>query len=302
MMFLLEFLVVPMIVQRLHSPSIGILLPLVWTAASVQAQQEADCAYPLDSPAYASATYAEVVGCLKAGAEPTLDALSVAAARNEDHNVMQALLKAGGDPKGKTRITDMTPLHHAAEKNPNPDVAKVLLEAGADPNAIEEDKWTPLHFAAERNSNPAVTKTLLQRGADHSAKEANGHTPLHVSARFNAVGVIAALVEAGADMGARNDAGLTPLHMAVWNEDHAEAIIRVFLDNGANPNIRDRVGATPLHSAMRADNPTAVKALIEGGADESARTVAGKTPSDINAEVERRRPRVRTVELPVRVP
>ncbi len=276
------------------------LLTLALSIASAQAQEKADCTYPLDSPAYASATYAEVVACLEAGAEPTARVLIVAAAKNEDEAVMQALLDAGGDPKGRSFSTERTPLHFAGEHNANPRVAKVLLDAGADPNAIDEHEWTPLHFAAEHNSNPAVTLTLLGGGADHSARDVNGFTPLHAAAGFNAGGVVAALVEAGADLRARNEAGYTPFHMAVRNKEHSVAVVRLLLRSGANPNIRDRVGATPLHWAMAADNPAPVEALVNGGADESAKTFDGRTPADVKAEVERRRPRVRTVELPVR--
>ena len=289
--------------QRAHARRVGLswqfsfLLLVVLTQFAARGE-DAACTYPVDSAAYAMATFAEVSACLKAGAEPTRAALSVAAADNADAAVMRALLGAGGDANGRRPGSGLTPLHTAAARNANADVSKALIDAGADPNALDNDRWTPLHFAAERNANPAVTETLLAGGADHSAKEVNGYSPLHAAAAFNSAGVVAVLIEAGADMTARNRDGRTPLHLAVRNKDPG-AVVRVFLESGVNPNLRDQRGSTPLHWAMAIDDPTAREALIAGGADQDVKNLDGLTPADIKAEADRkRRPRVRTVELP----
>jgi len=75
-----------------------------------------------------------------------------------------------------------------------------------------------------------------------------------------------------------------PLHIAA--EKGHEAIIRVLLDtNDIDINERDSKGAAALHLAVRHENNTIVKLLIESGADINATDPSDWTPVHEAAEV-----------------
>ena len=97
---------------------------------------------------FASATLAEVRGCLEAGARVN--------ARNS---------------------WGTTPLHWAAGYSGDPAIIGALLAAGAEVNARDEDGGTPLHLAAKWSDNPAVIEVLLASGADPSAWDYEGKIP-----------------------------------------------------------------------------------------------------------------------------
>ena len=188
-----------------------------------------------------------------------------------------------------------TPLYLAAWRNQNPDVIKALLAAGADPMSRGGFliKGTPLHAAA-RNENLDVIKALLATGSDPMARDETGETPLHVAAGNNKnPAVIALLVEAGARLEARAILGRTPLHEAADSEGTG-AVVLALLAVGANTEARDEYGNTPLHKAANccfsfsSDDVRhagdAIEALLDGGADPTARNAAGKTPWDFAQE------------------
>ena len=162
-----------------------------------------------------------------------------------------ACLGDGADPNARDKFRS-TPLHLAATRNQNPAVIEALLRAGADPNAREHWKRTPLHEAAAINQNPAVIEALLRAGADLQAQDDDldpwkrtKETPLHKAARSNKnAAVIEALLRAGAD--ARTDIEWTPLHEAAALNKNP-AVIEALLQAGANLEAQDEDKETPLH-------------------------------------------------------
>ena len=74
-----------------------------------------------------------------------------------------------------------TPLLFAAFRNENPNVLKALLDAGADLNARISTGNTPLHLVAENNVNPEVLTVLLDAGADATAVNEDGETPFDLA-------------------------------------------------------------------------------------------------------------------------
>ena len=73
-----------------------------------------------------------------------------------------ACLKAGANVMARNNYGS-TPLHWASGFNGNPAVSEVLLKAGADLRVQADRKFTPLHWAAELNGNAAVSEVLPER-------------------------------------------------------------------------------------------------------------------------------------------
>ncbi|MDE0528681.1 MAG: ankyrin repeat domain-containing protein [Truepera sp.] len=131
---------------------------------------------------FASATLAEVRGCLEAGARVNArnswgtTPLHWAAGYSGDPAIITTLLAAGAEVNAQDRDGD-TPLHFAARFSDDPAVLRALLAAGAEVNARDEDGYTPLHLAAKWSDNPAVIEVLLASGADPSAWDYEGKIP-----------------------------------------------------------------------------------------------------------------------------
>ena len=200
--------------------------------------------------------------------------LHLAARHNPNPAVIEALLKAGADPRARDKYK-RTPLHEAAGNNANPAVIETLLKAGADPMALNKHKDTPLHWAARANENLAVIEALTKGGADPNAQSKSKSTPLHWAAAWSSA-VLKAMLQAGAD--ARADLQWTPLHVAVVIDQDPTAI-EALLQAGADPNVRDDDKSTPLHwAARRNPNPAVIEALLRAGADPNAQSKSKSTP------------------------
>ena len=100
-----------------------------------------------------------------------------------------------------------TPLYLAAWLN-QPDILNLLLRNGGDPNigASWKGHATPLHVAS-RNAHAEIARRLIEAGAEVNVKDDDGDTPLLLAARGGSAEVVGLLIEAGADVAARNRYG-----------------------------------------------------------------------------------------------
>ena len=113
-----------------------------------------------------------------------------------------------------------------------------------------------------------------------------GDTPLHAAAAAHRKSIVLELVSMGADVGARNRRGAQPLHYAAdgipgsahWDPNAQRDTVVALLEAGADPNGVDKNGVMPLHRAVRNRCASAVRALIEGGADVGRPNGSGSTP------------------------
>ena len=146
-------------------------------------------------------------------------------------------------------------------------------------------------------ASPDLVSAALRQGATRqSAREYfvaeighylfAGDTPLHVAAAAYREEIVPELVSMGADVRARNRRGAQPLHYAAdgmpgsahWDPNAQWDTVIALLVAGADPNAVDKSGVTPLHRAVRNRCASAVRALIEGGADVSRPNGSGSTP------------------------
>ena len=140
-------------------------------------------------------------------------------------------------------------------------------------------------------ASPELAKAQLGRGAperfldDIRHQVYTGHTALHVAAAAYRNDTVQQLIALGADVRAKNRRGAEPLLYAAvgspgsstWNpRAQAETIVRL-IAAGADPNVEDFSGTRPLHRAVRTRCATAVRALLEGGADPRRKTRRGST-------------------------
>ena len=172
---------------------------------------------------------------------------------------------------------------------------------GADPNTVDDQGRTTLHLLVGRGSgDDAVGRIavpeLLDAGANVNARDDRGRTPLHdavdAAVRWgtpaeDATHVIQLLLRAGADANARTHLGESPLHMAApasWRPGTwvgprdakvVKPVISALLEAGAEISARANDGRTPLHAVVQGNQPAAVLALLEAGADPALRDDAG---------------------------
>ena len=146
-------------------------------------------------------------------------------------------------------------------------------------------------------ASPALASASLRpRGSSQSAQDRffeeiahylyAGDTPLHAAAAAHRKTLVPELVSMGADVRARNRRGAEPLHYAAdgmpgsaqWDPNAQRDTVVALLEAGADPNAVDKSGVMPLHRAVRNRCASAVRALIEGGADVRRPNGSGSTP------------------------
>jgi hypothetical protein len=150
--------------------------------------------------------------------------------------------------------------------------------------------------AQSLTESPALASSSLRQGATRQSTRGYffgeiahylfaGDTPLHAAAAAHRNVIVSELLSMGADVMARNRRGAQPLHYAadgMPGSGHLDlnaqrGTIIALLKAGADPNAIDKGGVTPLHRAVRNRCASAVRALIEGGADVDQPNASGST-------------------------
>lgn len=210
------------------------------------------------------------------------------------------LLEAGAEASAKDNL-GRTPMHYAAKYRPENITA--LARAGADPNARDVSGRSPLHEAA-RTGNPGTIAALVVAGAEVDSRDSHGWTPLRQAAKWSKAENRNALLKAGADPATFNEGEAkqapgdriraelksrpaappepVPADCSRWNQDsfflHATpGDVARCIERGGGLSEGPR-GRTPLHAAASAGRPEHVAALLDAGAEASARDQSGRTP------------------------
>ncbi len=124
--------------------------------------------------------------------------------------------------------------------------------------------------AAKSGDRDAV-RAILRDGqqVDVNEEQPDGATPLAWAVHRNDLEMADLLIAEGADVNAANEYGVTPLSLACTNRQ--PAMVRKLLQARANPNAAKWTGETILMTCSRAGDVRAVQALLDAGADVSAR-------------------------------
>jgi ankyrin repeat protein len=155
-------------------------------------------------------------------------------------------------------------------------------------------------FTAIRDGDRARVKALLKRGADVNARDEDAATALMHAATDADLPMVNLLLEEGAEVNAASKSGSTALVWALHDVDKVKLlqkhgakdldaallvaadipaggpVFRLLAEHGANLHYHE-FSFTPLMAASRAGNLTAVRYLLDHGADVRARTKSGYT-------------------------
>lgn len=166
------------------------------------------------------------------------------------------------------------------------------LPAFASAVDLTVDGASPIQWCAYYGDTSAI-RALLAHGA--SLTQLGDDRGLGAAAFHGHWQLCQFLLEAGADANRPDpQTGETPLHAAVTNDDRDryDLVVTVLLAHGANPNaptVPDRPtgafmrdcrtkGETPLHRAAAFGRAETIQALLEAGADPTAKDAHGDSP------------------------
>lgn len=241
------------------------------------------------------------------------------AAKTDDLRLARLLIETSQNVD-QTDDLERTPLVWAAEKG-HLAVVELLLDKGADPNRRSYGNRTALHVAA-KYGHVEVIDLLLKHGAELLAETSQHDTPAtlalwakHYDAAGRLVGpegklpphpnnrtsYLAEAVTAGDMERVRflvkhsdeleKGVGVvesTPLILAA--EAGKTEIVHALIDAGANVNAATTNGWTSLHYAIQKGHAETAQLLIARGADTSVTNNLGKTPLEMNTNLQLKLP------------
>jgi ankyrin repeat protein len=151
--------------------------------------------------------------------------------------------------------------------------------------------YGPLQLAA-RDGDVRKLERLLREGAYVNARcDFRSWTALHVAADCGQVAAARVLLEHGAKVDLRDTDGYTPLHVTgsqpsgrpqpKSTEPARNEVAVLLLDHGANPNATTNYGYNALHCAVKSNDATLVRILLDRRADPTHADSAGHTPLDL---------------------
>lgn len=144
----------------------------------------------------------------------------------------------------------------------NPAKVSELLARGFDPNTVDTTGQAGLLLAIKSDSMKVAAVLASSPNIKAEIRNAADESALMLAALKGELGLCQLLISKGADV---NKPGWAPLHYAATS-GHLE-VMRLLLDEHAYIDAASSNGTTPLMMAALYGTPTAVKLLLEGGAD-----------------------------------
>jgi ankyrin repeat protein len=146
---------------------------------------------------------------------------------------------------------------------------------------VAADPTLAIFAAAIQGDTARLEELLAANRALVTAVSTDGWTPLHLAAFFGQTGAVRLLLNNGASVKARstNPMENTPLHAAAAGKH--PGVIKLLLDFGAPANAHQQGGWVALHAAAQNGDIDSAQALLDGGADVSARADNHQKPLDL---------------------
>ena len=157
-----------------------------------------------------------------------------------------------------------------------------LLSRGFDVNTPNPAGEHSLLLAIREPSLKVLAVLLNWDKIDVEARSQQDESPLMLASLKGLSEIVRQLIEKGADV---NKPGWTPLHYAATH-GHVQ-IMTLLLDNEAYIDAGSPNGSTPLMMAAMYGTPSAVKLLLEAGADPLLQNDQGLTAIDFAQRVNR---------------
>ena len=158
-----------------------------------------------------------------------------------------------------------------------------LLKRGFDPNTLDPQGLTGLLLAVREGMQNAAKALINWPKTDVEIRNAQDESPLMMAVFKGHHDLARLLVEKGGDV---NKTGWTPLHYAATKGDLA--MIELLLDNHAYIDAESPNKTTPLMMAAMYGSTSAVKALLEAGADPNLKNEQGLGAIDFAHKVNRK--------------
>jgi ankyrin repeat protein len=148
-------------------------------------------------------------------------------------------------------------------------VIGLLLEKAARTYGVEELPKATAAYTAARLGHWEVVKLMVENGLDVNVvgSSESGATLLSMAAQGGYDASVQWLLESGAAVDTQDEDEWTALHYASISRRGRVPIIQLLLDKGADVHSKSRAGETALHVAAKSGNESAVRLLIEKGAD-----------------------------------
>jgi ankyrin repeat protein len=160
---------------------------------------------------------------------------------------------------------------------------KSLLQRGFDPNTIDP-AGIPGLIMAIKEASPKVVRVLINWPKTKvEVRNASDESPLMLAALSGELALCRLLIEKNADV---NKPGWAPLHYAAAN-GHLD-VMNLLLEENAYIDAASPNGTTPLMMAAMYGTPSAVKLLLEAGADPMLKNVQGLSALDFANRGERK--------------
>ena len=163
----------------------------------------------------------------------------------------------------------------AAIKKDDASTVKTLLQRGFDANSRDPNGQHGLHLALQEPSLQVISVLMEWDKTKVESRNAADESPLMLASLKGLLPVVAKLVEKGADV---NKPGWAPLHYAA-TRGHLE-VMSLLLEKHAYIDAASPNGSTPLMMAALYGSPSAVKLLLEAGADPTLKNNLGLTAID----------------------
>lgn len=162
-----------------------------------------------------------------------------------------------------------------AIKQDNSGAIDALLRRGFDPDTLDPKGLPGLYLALRDGSLKAAGALIQWPKTNVEIRTAQDESPLMMAALKGHVDLVKKLIERGADV---NKTGWAPLHYAATSGQLA--IMELLLDESAYIDAESPNGTTPLMMAAQYGTPSAVKLLLDAGADPTLRNQLGLSAID----------------------